>query len=86
MDPEKDYPVKPTVVDKDADDALKFIVEGEVISMSPEEERKLVRKIDFMILPLLCTGQTNATFRRWMTNRQYHSRVLLFTILGQNFE
>jgi len=53
MDPEKDYPVKPTVVDKDADDALKFIVEGDVISMSPEEERKLVRKIDFMILPLL---------------------------------
>lgn len=56
MDPEKDYPVKPAVVDRNADDALRFIVEGEVISMSPEEEKKLVRKIDFMILPLLCTS------------------------------
>ncbi|KAH7014549.1 allantoate permease [Microdochium trichocladiopsis] len=53
MDPEKNYPTKPSVADKDADEALKFIVAGEVISMTPEEEKKLVSKIDWTVLPLL---------------------------------
>ncbi|KXJ88026.1 allantoate permease [Microdochium bolleyi] len=53
MDPEKDYPSKPVVAPRDADDALKFISEGEVITMTAEDEKKLVRKIDLTILPLL---------------------------------
>lgn len=38
----------------DADEALKIFEEGEVITMTPEEEKKLLRKIDLHLMPLLC--------------------------------
>lgn len=40
----------------DADEALKVIqgVEGETIVLTPEEEKRLLRKIDWNMMPLLC--------------------------------
>lgn len=38
----------------DADEALKIFAEGEVITLTPEEEKRLLRKIDWNIMPLLC--------------------------------
>ncbi|KAF3762228.1 putative MFS allantoate transporter [Cryphonectria parasitica EP155] len=40
----------------DADEALKVLEaeNGEVIELTPEEERKLLRKIDLHLMPLLC--------------------------------
>jgi MFS transporter, ACS family, allantoate permease len=40
----------------DADDAYKLFIEqgGESIVITPEEERKLLRKIDLNLMPLLC--------------------------------
>lgn len=39
----------------DADEAYKvFVAQGEVVALTPEEERKLLRKIDRNLLPLLC--------------------------------
>jgi hypothetical protein len=38
----------------DADEALQIFEEGEVITMTPEEEKKLLRKIDRHLMPLLC--------------------------------
>ena len=38
----------------DADEALRIFDDGEIIVMTPEEERKLLRKIDFNMMPLLC--------------------------------
>lgn len=38
----------------DADEALKVIQEGETIVLTPQDEKKLLRKIDFHILPMLC--------------------------------
>ncbi len=38
----------------DADDALRVFAHGEVITMTPEEEKKLLRKIDLNIMPFLC--------------------------------
>lgn len=39
----------------DADEAYKvFAAQGEVIVITPEEERRLLRKIDLNLMPLLC--------------------------------
>lgn len=40
----------------DADEALKVLEgeNGEVIELTPEDERKLLRKIDWNIMPMLC--------------------------------
>lgn len=38
----------------DADEALKIFAEGEVITLTPEEEKRLLRKIDWNLMPLLC--------------------------------
>lgn len=40
----------------DADEALKVLEgeNGEVIELAPEDERKLLRKIDWNIMPMLC--------------------------------
>lgn len=38
----------------DGDEALRILAEGEVTTMTPEEEKKLLRKIDWHIMPLLC--------------------------------
>lgn len=40
----------------DADEALKVLEgeNGEVIELTPEDERKLLRKIDWHIMPMLC--------------------------------
>lgn len=38
----------------DADEALQIFEAGEVITMTPEEEKKLLRKIDLHLMPLLC--------------------------------
>lgn len=38
---------------KDADPALAF-VSGEVIEFTPEEEKSVLRKIDWALMPLLC--------------------------------
>jgi hypothetical protein len=37
----------------DADEALKVFAEGQVIVLTPEDERKLLRKIDYTLMPLL---------------------------------
>lgn len=57
--PDKAHDEKRDVVFKhadrnDADEALKIIQAGEVITMTPEEEKKLLRKIDLHMMPLLC--------------------------------
>jgi hypothetical protein len=39
----------------DADEALQALANGEAVPMTPEEEKKLLRKIDFHMMPLLCT-------------------------------
>ncbi len=38
----------------DADEALRAFADGEVITLTPEEEKRLLRKIDFNLMPLLC--------------------------------
>ena len=38
----------------DADEALKVFAEGEVIVLTPEDEKRLLRKIDWNLMPLLC--------------------------------
>lgn len=38
----------------DADAALQFLAAGETIEMTPEDEKRLVRKIDMRIVPLMC--------------------------------
>lgn len=39
----------------DADEAYKvFAAQGEVIVLTPEEERRLLKKIDWNLMPLLC--------------------------------
>ncbi|TRX95177.1 hypothetical protein FHL15_003869 [Xylaria flabelliformis] len=44
------------VFDNDPDEALKLVAAhaGETILLSPEEQSKLLKKIDFSIMPLLC--------------------------------
>lgn len=37
------------------DAALQFLNNSVVAEMTPEDEKKLVRKIDWMIIPLMCT-------------------------------
>jgi ACS family allantoate permease-like MFS transporter len=38
----------------DADEALKIIQAGETIILTPQDEKRLLRKIDLHIMPLLC--------------------------------
>ncbi len=40
------------------DAALQFLNTSVVAEMTPEQEKKLVRKIDWMIIPLMCTYQS----------------------------
>ncbi|KAI1332892.1 major facilitator superfamily transporter allantoate [Xylariaceae sp. FL0255] len=54
-----DQPLSSTqqhIIDNDPDDALRLINAhaGEVIDYTPEEERRLLRKIDWHLMPLLC--------------------------------
>ena len=51
---EKDYTGKTAVTAANADAALTFLGEGETITMTPEDEKRLVRKIDMRIVPLMC--------------------------------
>jgi hypothetical protein len=61
---EKDGPIHPDHGDtafeengisipRDGDAALAFLNREEIIEFTPEQERKLVRKIDWMIVPLM---------------------------------
>lgn len=38
----------------DADEALQVIQNGETIVLTPQDEKRLIRKIDRTILPLMC--------------------------------
>lgn len=38
----------------DGDAALQYLNNADVIAMSPEDEKKLLRKIDWRIVPLMC--------------------------------
>lgn len=38
----------------DADEALKVLQDGEVITLTPEDEKRLLRKIDWNLMPMLC--------------------------------
>lgn len=38
----------------DVDDAMRFALEGEKVELDPETDRKLLRKIDLYLLPLIC--------------------------------
>lgn len=40
---------------KEVDDVLRFAIESENLTWTPEEEAKVVRKIDFIILPMVWT-------------------------------
>lgn len=55
MASEKDLAVKgPVAGVDDGDAALRFLAEGETIEMTAEDEKRLVRKIDMQIVPLMC--------------------------------
>lgn len=43
---------------KDVDAALEFLASEEIRIMTEEDEKKLVRKIDWRIMPLMCTSPT----------------------------
>lgn len=45
---------KPVEITGDVDDAMKYALEGERVELDPETDRKLLRKIDFCLLPLIC--------------------------------
>ncbi|CAG9940061.1 unnamed protein product [Clonostachys rosea f. rosea IK726] len=68
-----------------ADAALQFIRNGDVISMTPEQEKKLVRKIDLMLIPLMClyclaaNGPTRANWSHAVACYflQYLDKILL---------
>ena len=51
---EKDYHGKAPLTTAKADAALAFLGEGETIMMTPQDEKRLVRKIDKRIVPLMC--------------------------------
>jgi MFS transporter, ACS family, allantoate permease len=38
----------------DADEALKVFADGEVIILTPTDEKRLLRKIDLNLIPLMC--------------------------------
>ena len=38
----------------DADEALRVFADGEVITLTPEDEKRLLRKIDYNMMPILC--------------------------------
>jgi MFS transporter, ACS family, allantoate permease len=38
----------------DADEALKIFADGEVIVLTPADEKRLLRKIDLNLIPLMC--------------------------------
>ena len=38
----------------DADEALRVFADGEVITLTPEDEKRLLRKIDYNMIPILC--------------------------------
>lgn len=40
---------------KDVDAALQFLNNEESTPMTPEDEKRLIRKIDFRIVPLMCS-------------------------------
>jgi hypothetical protein len=42
-----------SVAPKDGDAALAFLRSEEIVEFTPEQEKKLVRKIDWMIVPLM---------------------------------
>ncbi len=51
----------------DADEAMKAFIghEGEVIVMTPEIERRLLRKIDLNLMPV-CPSQAQASFHAYI--------------------
>lgn len=55
MASEKGFQAKgPVAGIDDGDAALQFLAVGETIEMTPEDERRLVWKIDMRIVPLMC--------------------------------
>lgn len=52
--PEKAEVVLKHADSNDADEALKIIQAGETILLTPQDEKRLLRKIDLHILPMLC--------------------------------
>lgn len=53
-EPQRTANPKAAVVAADADAALQFIDNHETPPMTAEDERRLIRKIDFSIVPLMC--------------------------------
>ncbi|KAM9936127.1 hypothetical protein OXX80_004327 [Metschnikowia pulcherrima] len=45
---------KPVVIDGDVDEAIAYAEIDEAFEVDPEEDKKLLRKIDFYLLPLIC--------------------------------
>lgn len=55
MSNEKEAVGKGPVLVQDGDAALQYVNAGEMIEMTPEDEKSLLRKIDLRIVPLMCT-------------------------------
>lgn len=51
--PQDEVPAE-KVASKDVDAALQFLNNESSAPMTPEDERRLLRKIDFRIVPLMC--------------------------------
>ena len=55
MSSEKKHTGKGPAPVQDGDAALQYVNAGEMIEMTAEDEKKLLRKIDLRIVPLMCT-------------------------------
>lgn len=45
---------KEVTISGDVDEAMKYVLDGEHMILDPEADRKLLRKIDFYVMPLIC--------------------------------
>ena len=73
MSYEKEYDGKGPAVADTADAALGFLNAREATVMTPEDEKRLLRKIDWRIVPLMCKSAVKMGGSTTLTTFQSHA-------------